>query len=186
MYFLFLFSVGCVWHVWEGMYVWQACNNSPTVRLHVDAPLVGVQAVRGERALLAEGLDLVDDLITAIVALAGEALGVLVGQGRAESVHHRWANRGREGKMTRWRKSSPHATITVNVGIWTGVGRQRPRKEVGCHLGVIPPNGFRTAGREVLRRNALEGLPLARLLLLDEVGEGGVHLGERGELLVTT
>mmetsp|Transcript_11910 Transcript_11910/g.50040 ORF Transcript_11910/g.50040 Transcript_11910/m.50040 type:complete len:296 (-) Transcript_11910:20-907(-) len=64
------------------------------VRLHVDAPLGLVEAVSGERAVLAEDLDLVDVLVTAVVARAGETLGVLVGEARAQSLHH-----GRGGEV---------------------------------------------------------------------------------------
>ena len=57
------------------------------VGLDIDAPLLGVEAVRLEGALLAKGLDLIDDLVTAVVTSAGKALGVFVGQSRAEALH---------------------------------------------------------------------------------------------------
>ena len=47
------------------------------VRLHVDPPLLGVQAVRLQRARLAEALDLVHHLVSAVVAGSWQALGVL-------------------------------------------------------------------------------------------------------------
>jgi hypothetical protein len=46
--------------------------------LDVDSPLVGAQAKRLEGALLAERLGLVDELVAAVVAGTGVALGVLV------------------------------------------------------------------------------------------------------------
>ena len=61
----------------------------PGERLDVDAPLVILEPERLERALLAQPLRLVDELVTAVVALAGEALGVLVGEARPVHVHHR-------------------------------------------------------------------------------------------------
>lgn len=51
-------------------------GNEP-VRLHVNSPLLWVQAVRLERAGLAEALDLVNNLVAAVVARSGESLGVL-------------------------------------------------------------------------------------------------------------
>ncbi|KAI0558340.1 serine hydroxymethyltransferase cytosolic (glycine hydroxymethyltransferase) [Gracilaria domingensis] len=57
------------------------------VRLHVDAPRRGVQAKALERALLDETLNVIDHLISSIVARAGEALRVLVGEGRAQNLH---------------------------------------------------------------------------------------------------
>ena len=58
------------------------------VGLDVDAPHLGVELVDLEGTLLAEALDLVDNLVTAVVAGAGETLRVLVGEGRAVGVHH--------------------------------------------------------------------------------------------------
>ena len=54
------------------------------VGLNVNAPFggVAVEGLEGTRA--AEILDLVDVLVSAIVAVAGHALGVLVGEGAAE------------------------------------------------------------------------------------------------------
>jgi hypothetical protein len=46
--------------------------------LDVDSPLIRAQAERLEGALLAERLGLVDELVAAVVASAGVALGVLV------------------------------------------------------------------------------------------------------------
>jgi len=59
------------------------------VGLHVDAPLGLVQTEGGERAVAAQVLDLVDDLVAAVVARARHALRVLVGEARAEALHHR-------------------------------------------------------------------------------------------------
>lgn len=58
------------------------------VRLHVDTPLVRIQAVRLEGTGLAKNFDLVDVLVAAVVSLARIALGVLVGKGRAEAFHN--------------------------------------------------------------------------------------------------
>lgn len=46
--------------------------------LHIDTPLLGVQTKSLEGPLLAKQLDLVDVLVTSIVAGAGVTLGVLV------------------------------------------------------------------------------------------------------------
>jgi len=54
--------------------------------LDVDAPLGRVEVEGLEGTLLAEELDLVDVLVAAIVAGAGETLGVLVGHGRSEGI----------------------------------------------------------------------------------------------------
>jgi len=47
-------------------------------RLDVDTPFLAAESERLQGALLAESFDLVDDFITAIIALAGVALGVLI------------------------------------------------------------------------------------------------------------
>lgn len=47
------------------------------VGLHINTPLLRVQAVRLQRARLAEALDLVDDLVPAVVASPRQTLGVL-------------------------------------------------------------------------------------------------------------
>ena len=57
------------------------------VRLDVDAPLLRIEPVRLESARLAQSFDLIDDVVAAVVPSAGEALGVLVGQGRTEALH---------------------------------------------------------------------------------------------------
>jgi hypothetical protein len=57
------------------------------VRLDIDAPFLRIQAVSLQGALLAECLDLIDNLISSIVTSVGEALGVFVGEGRAKTVH---------------------------------------------------------------------------------------------------
>ena len=66
-------------------------GGRPGEHLHVDAPLVILQAERLQRALLAQALRLVDELVAAVVALAGQALGVLVRQARTVHLHHRAA-----------------------------------------------------------------------------------------------
>ena len=60
------------------------------VRLHVG--VVGAEERLG--TIAGEVLDLVDDLAAAVVALAGKALGVLVGEPGAERLQHRRAARG--------------------------------------------------------------------------------------------
>ena len=55
-------------------------------RLHVDAPFLGVQMERFECSLLAQALVLVDELVSAVISCARVALGVLVGETRAEAV----------------------------------------------------------------------------------------------------
>ena len=57
------------------------------VGLDVDAPLLGVEAVGLEGTGLTERLDLVDDLVAAVVAGARQTLGVLVGEGGPEALH---------------------------------------------------------------------------------------------------
>lgn len=59
------------------------------VGLDVDAPGGGVEAVGLEGAGAAEVLDLVDVLVAAVVAVAGHALGVLVGEGGAQGLDDR-------------------------------------------------------------------------------------------------
>lgn len=54
--------------------------------LNVDTPLLGVEMEGLEGTVLAEHLDLVDVLVTTIVAGAGETLRVLVGHGGAEGI----------------------------------------------------------------------------------------------------
>ena len=56
--------------------------------LDVDTPLRAVEAEGLQGTLLAEKLDLVDVLVAAIVASAGQALGVLVGHGRSKGIEH--------------------------------------------------------------------------------------------------
>lgn len=64
-------------------------GRAARVGLHIDAPPGGVQSVCLEGAAAAEVLDLVDVLVAAIVAVAGHALGVLVGEGAAQGLDHR-------------------------------------------------------------------------------------------------
>mmetsp|Transcript_1799 Transcript_1799/g.6402 ORF Transcript_1799/g.6402 Transcript_1799/m.6402 type:complete len:488 (-) Transcript_1799:88-1551(-) len=95
------------------------------VRLHVHAPLLRVQVERCQRARTAQLLHLIHDLIAAVVALAREALGVLVREGGAQRLHH-------------------------------------------------------SLGGEVLGRNELNALPLARLFPLNQGSDLRVGLCERG------
>ena len=55
--------------------------------LHIHTPLFGVEAEGLESALLAESLDLINDLVPAIIALAWVALGVLVREAGTQSLH---------------------------------------------------------------------------------------------------
>ena len=57
-------------------------------RVRLDVDVLGARE-EGEGALLGEPLGDVDVLAAAVVALAGQALGVLVGQPRALGLHHR-------------------------------------------------------------------------------------------------
>mmetsp|Transcript_22108 Transcript_22108/g.63389 ORF Transcript_22108/g.63389 Transcript_22108/m.63389 type:complete len:484 (+) Transcript_22108:1945-3396(+) len=89
------------------------------VRLHIDAPLLRVEAVRLEGARLAQGLDLIDDVIAAVVPSAGKALGVFVGQGRAEALHD---GTGREVLRSDQLEAGPLAVLllldeVVHLGI---------------------------------------------------------------------
>jgi hypothetical protein len=56
--------------------------------LDVDSPLLGVQTEGIESTLLAKQLNLINVLVTAIVAGAGVALGILVRHGRAKGIEH--------------------------------------------------------------------------------------------------
>mmetsp|Transcript_3675 Transcript_3675/g.11435 ORF Transcript_3675/g.11435 Transcript_3675/m.11435 type:complete len:539 (-) Transcript_3675:171-1787(-) len=63
-------------------------GRAARIGLHVDAPLLRVDVEYLERALHAEQLHLVDELVAAVVAVARHALGVLVRHARTERVHH--------------------------------------------------------------------------------------------------
>ena len=66
------------------------CNNVPAgVRLHVDAPLCGVEPVGLQGALLTEQLRPVDVLIAAIIPQARPAFRVLVGHRRPQRLNNR-------------------------------------------------------------------------------------------------
>lgn len=56
------------------------------VRLHIDTPPLGIQVEGFQGPLAAEQLDLVDELVAAVVAGAGHPLRVLVGEVAAEGV----------------------------------------------------------------------------------------------------
>lgn len=60
-----------------------------TQALDVDTPLLGIQAECLERSGLAQQLDGIDVLVSAVVTGARVALGVFVGHGRAQGVEHR-------------------------------------------------------------------------------------------------
>mmetsp|Transcript_123991 Transcript_123991/g.332958 ORF Transcript_123991/g.332958 Transcript_123991/m.332958 type:complete len:366 (-) Transcript_123991:23-1120(-) len=64
-------------------------SRAAGVGLHVDAPLLRVQVERLESAVLAQVLDLVDDLVASVVARPRLALGVLVGERGSERLHAR-------------------------------------------------------------------------------------------------
>lgn len=57
------------------------------VRLDIDTPLAVVDTVSLEGTRNAQVLDLVDELVTTVIALAGQTLGVLVGQAAAKAFH---------------------------------------------------------------------------------------------------
>ena len=57
--------------------------------LDVHAPFLAIEAKSLEGALLAKPLNLVNDLVPAIIALARIALAVLVRKAGAQSLHHR-------------------------------------------------------------------------------------------------
>ena len=59
--------------------------------MDVDAPLGGVEVEGLEGTLLAEDLELVDVLVTAVVPRIGETLRVLVGEDGAVGLHRRAA-----------------------------------------------------------------------------------------------
>ena len=59
------------------------------VRLDVDAPDRGVQVESGKSTLLAEDLELIDVLISAVITGIGKTLGVLVGEDRTIGLHRR-------------------------------------------------------------------------------------------------
>lgn len=54
--------------------------------LNINTPLLRVNVESSQSTTLAEKLDLVNVLVTAIVASTGVAFGVLVGHGRAQSI----------------------------------------------------------------------------------------------------
>mmetsp|Transcript_49006 Transcript_49006/g.111658 ORF Transcript_49006/g.111658 Transcript_49006/m.111658 type:complete len:258 (-) Transcript_49006:881-1654(-) len=64
-------------------------GGAPGVRLHIDAPLLLIKAESLEGTVLAEVLDLVDDLVATVVARTGLPLRVLVGERGPEALHHR-------------------------------------------------------------------------------------------------
>lgn len=55
------------------------CTYASRVRLYVNTPLLGVEVECSEGTLLAEYLELVNVLITAVVPGIRETLGILVG-----------------------------------------------------------------------------------------------------------
>jgi hypothetical protein len=106
------------------------------VGLHVDAPGGGVEAERGERAGPAEVLDLVDDLVAAVVARPRHALRVLVGERGAERLHD-----GEGGEVLRGDEldAAPLTPLlplqeVVDDGVGGLEGGQTPRRD-GVHGG---------------------------------------------------
>jgi hypothetical protein len=90
------------------------------VRLHVG--VLGAE----ERLdpVAGEVLDVVDDLVAAVVALAGIALGVLVGEHRAGGLHHgrrREVLRGDELQPVFWR--SPRRSMRSKSSVSRSVGQ---------------------------------------------------------------
>jgi hypothetical protein len=69
----------------DGLVDLQVCRRTRQA-LNIDAPLIGGDAEGLERALLAQQLNLVDLLVTAIVSGTGVALRVLVGHDGSESI----------------------------------------------------------------------------------------------------
>ena len=69
----------------------EVCGGA-AVGLDVDSPLCRVQAKQGQRPLLGQQLHLVNELVTAVVPLAGLALAVLVVQAGAQTLQH-WQRR---------------------------------------------------------------------------------------------
>jgi hypothetical protein len=47
-------------------------NRITGIRLHVDSPLLGIETKDLESALLAQGLNLVNHLVSSVIALAGK------------------------------------------------------------------------------------------------------------------
>mgnify|MGYP006923601550 CR=1 FL=1 len=63
-------------------------SRGSRIRLDIDAPLIGVEAVSLKRAGLTKPLNLVNLLIPTVVAGTGEALSILVGEGGAKAIDH--------------------------------------------------------------------------------------------------
>lgn len=59
-------------------------SRAAGVGLDIDAPLGRIQMEGLERTGAAEVLDLIDELVTAVVAVARHALGILIGKGAAK------------------------------------------------------------------------------------------------------
>jgi hypothetical protein len=53
-------------------------SGTSTQRLNIDGPFVWIQSESSECALLAKNLNLINKLVTAIIALAGKTLRVLI------------------------------------------------------------------------------------------------------------
>lgn len=75
--------------VWphDGLVGLQVCRAT-TQALDIDPPFLGIQAKRLERAFLAEQLDSINVLVSAVVSGSRVALGVLVRHWRAESIEN--------------------------------------------------------------------------------------------------
>jgi hypothetical protein len=96
-------------------------------RLHVDAPELGVEPERLERALLAQALRHVDELVAAVVARAGIALAVLVRHDRADGLHH---GRGDE-VLGGDELEALHTCARVRAGAGRGAWRRAGRCSCG-------------------------------------------------------
>mmetsp|Transcript_5491 Transcript_5491/g.15730 ORF Transcript_5491/g.15730 Transcript_5491/m.15730 type:complete len:420 (-) Transcript_5491:29-1288(-) len=150
-------------------------------RLHIDAPLLWVQTERLQRTLLAEGLGLIDELVTAIVASAGVALAVFVGHHAAHRLHHAAAGEVLAGNQL---QTLPLPVLLVLDDVEQlrvhllqgGVERLGPcdmaAVRTGCKLGVLIVVGCQlrlsserpgsSAGRRANRRGARRGQALQR------------------------
>jgi len=63
-------------------------SGRPRVGLDVDTPFIGIKPIGFEGPLLTETLNLIDDLVSSVVASVGDTLGILVGESRSKAFHH--------------------------------------------------------------------------------------------------
>ena len=69
----------------EEYYVHRKVRGTSAVRLNVDSPLGLVQTIRLESTFLTQLLDLIDVLVTTVVSLVRQSLGVLVRETRSKT-----------------------------------------------------------------------------------------------------